>query len=209
MDNVKRVQNLSRVLNSKVLIYPDPVFEKFTEKDAIKYYKSDYLTLNGKNLNRASQDSDMRVRIGSKFCNITSLSLNQLTCKPPEEQPPAWINGVETYDEYPEVVVMVGNNLEYKIGKLSYTGPGEGQLPKPIMIGVAVGAGVLLFIVIGILILYRRKSTESSRVLKNMQEVYVKKYVNKILKVYILHTKLQFVYFLFTANGRVGIACGS
>ena len=88
MDNVKRVQNLSRVLNSKVLIYPDPVFEKFTEKDAIKYYKSDYLTLNGKNLNRASQDSDMRVRIGSKFCNITSLSLNQLTCKPPEEQPP-------------------------------------------------------------------------------------------------------------------------
>ena len=63
------------------------------------------------------------------------------------------------------------NNLEYKIGKLSYTGPGEGQLPKPIMIGVAVGAGVLLFIVIGILILYRRKSTESSRVLKNMQEV--------------------------------------
>merc|ERR1712223_1840837 len=170
MDNVKRVQNLSRVLNSKVLIYPDPVFEKFTEKDAIKYYKSDYLTLNGKNLNRASQDSDMRVRIGSKFCNITSLSLNQLTCKPPEEQPPAWINGDETYDEYPEVVVMIGNNLEYKIGKLSYTVPGEGQLPKPIMIGVAVGAGVLLFIVIGILILYRRKSTESSRVLKNMQE---------------------------------------
>ena len=196
MDNVKRVQNLSRVLNSKVLIYPDPVLEQFTEKDAIKYYKSDYLTLNGKNLNRASQDSDMRVRIGSKFCNITSLSLNQLTCKPPEEQPPgkniyiclhiyesavclliflkifsALINGVESYDEYPDVVVMIGNNLEYKIGKLSYTGPGEGQLPKPVMIGVAVGAGVLLFIVIGILILYRRKSTESSRVLKNMQEV--------------------------------------
>ena len=170
MDEVKRVQNLSRVLNSQVLIYPDPEFESFTEEGGIKYYKSDYLTLNGKNLNRASQETDMRVRIGSKYCNVTSLSLNQLTCKPPEDQPPALINGREDYDEYPEVVVMIGNNLEYKIGKLSYSFGGEGQLPKPIMIGVAVGAGVLLFIVIGILILYRRKSTESSRVLKNMQE---------------------------------------
>ena len=41
---------------------------------------------------------------------------------------------------------------------------GEGQLPKPVVIGVAIGAGLLLFLVIGILILYRRKSTESVRV---------------------------------------------
>ena len=61
----------------------------FQEPDGIKSYKSDYLTLNGKNLNRASKESDMKVRIGSKFCNVTSLSLNQLTCKPPEEQPSA------------------------------------------------------------------------------------------------------------------------
>jgi len=51
---------------------------------------------------------------------------------------------------------------------------GEGQLPKPVMIGVAVGAAVLLILVIGILILYRRKSTESNRVLKNMQEQVTK-----------------------------------
>merc|ERR1719371_95209 len=38
------------------------------------------------------------------------------------------------------------------------------------MIGVAVGGCVLLLIVIGILILYRRKSGESTRALKNMQE---------------------------------------
>ena len=89
MDNVKRVQNLSRVLKSYVHIYPDPEFEVFQELDGIKYYKSDYLTLNGKNLNLASKETDMKVRIGSKFCNVTSLSLNQLTCKPPEEQPSA------------------------------------------------------------------------------------------------------------------------
>jgi len=38
---------------------------------------------------------------------------------------------------------------------------------KPVVIGVAIGAGLLLFLVIGILILYRRKSTESVRVRKN------------------------------------------
>ena len=72
--------------------------------------------------------------------------------------------GNENYDELPEVVVLIGNNLEYRIGQLSYGGVGEGQLPKPVMIGVAVGGCVLLLIVIGILILYRRKSTESTRV---------------------------------------------
>lgn len=171
MDNVKRVQNLSNVLKSHVLIYPDPEFEPFNEPDAIKYYKSDYLTLNGKNLNRGSKESDMKVRIGSKFCNVTSLSLSQLTCKPPDDQPPNLDRqGNEDYDELPEVVVMIGPNLQYKIGKLSYGSIGDGQLPKPVMIGVAIGGCVLLLIVIGILILYRRKSTESSRVLKNMQE---------------------------------------
>lgn len=170
MDNVRRVQNLSQVLKSHVLLYPDPEFDTFDEKDGVKYYKSDYLTLNGKNLNRASKESDMIVLIGTKFCNVTSLSLNQLTCKPPDEQPPALIDGKEDYDELPDVSVRIGHNLEYKIGKLSYNLNGDGKLPKPVMIGVAVGAGVLLLIVIGILILYRRKSTESTRVLKNMQE---------------------------------------
>ena len=65
---------------------------------------------------------------------------------------------------------MIGQSLNYKIGKLSYGGQGDGQLPKPVMIGVAIGGGILLLIVIGILILYRRKSTDSARVLKNMQE---------------------------------------
>ncbi len=169
MDAVSRVQNLSKHLNSHVLLYPDPEFNKFDEDDGIKYYKSDYLTLNGRNLNRASKESDMRVRIGTRFCNVTSLSLNQLTCKPPEDQPPALINGQEDYDALPEVVVMIGENVQYRIGRLSYN-QGDGQLPKPVMIGVGVTAGILVLIVIGILILYRRKSTESSRVLKNMQE---------------------------------------
>ncbi len=63
----------------------------------------------------------MRVLIGAQICNVTSLSANQLTCKPPESQPAALINGKEDYDELPEVVVLIGDSLQYKIGKLSYS----------------------------------------------------------------------------------------
>jgi len=52
---------------------------------------------------------------------VTSLSANQLTCKPPESQPAALINGKEDYDELPDVVVLIGDSLQYKIGKLSYS----------------------------------------------------------------------------------------
>ncbi len=63
----------------------------------------------------------MRVRIGSKFCNVTSLSRTQLTCKPPEDQPPALTaEGREDEDQLPEVVVVIGESLQYRIGRLSY-----------------------------------------------------------------------------------------
>ena len=91
MDQVAGVQNLSQHLKVSrfVYFYPDPEFSKFEDPGGVKLYKSDYLTLNGKNLNRASKETDMRVRIGNKFCNVTSVSLNQLTCKPPDRQPAA------------------------------------------------------------------------------------------------------------------------
>uniref|UniRef100_A0A0K2U8T1 Plexin A [Tribolium castaneum] n=1 Tax=Lepeophtheirus salmonis TaxID=72036 RepID=A0A0K2U8T1_LEPSM len=117
MDNVDRVQNISNVLNSYFLLYPDPEFYKFDEEDGIKYYKFDYLTLNGKNLNRALKESDIKVRIGKKFCNVTSLSLNQLTCRPPETKPEPL---TDMSNDLPEVIVMIGDNLEYRIGHLSY-----------------------------------------------------------------------------------------
>lgn len=49
MDDVQSVQDLTRRPFSpfpKFLMYPNPVYYAFTEDDAIKYYKSDYLTIN-------------------------------------------------------------------------------------------------------------------------------------------------------------------
>lgn len=72
---------------------------------------------------------------------------------------------------YLQVEVGIGK-LRYVIGKLSYASPVglNGPLSKPTLIGVIAGIVVLLIIFIGFLIAYRRKSTESNRVLKNMQE---------------------------------------
>lgn len=57
MDDVASVANLSRLPGFlPFLLYPDPVYDKFD--DQVKYYKSDYLTINGVNLDRACQVID-------------------------------------------------------------------------------------------------------------------------------------------------------
>ncbi|XP_046596582.1 plexin-A4 isoform X1 [Neodiprion lecontei] len=171
MDNVTGVQNLSANGHKNFLLYPNPVYDVFEEE--VKYYKSDYLTINGQNLDRACQDSDVTVQIGNSFCNVTSLSRQQLTCRPPLHQPPALDNtGLANKQELPEVIVVVGGGLKYKIGKLSYASPTgiNGSLSRPAMYGVSAAIVILLFIFTAFLVAYRRKSTESNRVLKNMQE---------------------------------------
>lgn len=174
MDNVKGVRHLSSTKGfPKFQMFPDPSYAQFAEEGGIKYYKSDYLTINGANLDRASQESDVIVRIGAGFCNVTSLSRTQLTCRPPTEQPAALDeSGQIDRNRIPQVIVEVGDHLRYQIGMLSYDAPHghENQLSRPIVIGVICGGVILIIIVIGILIAYRRKSTESSRVLKTMQE---------------------------------------
>lgn len=57
MDDVPSVQNLSKLPGYlPFLLYPDPVYDRFDEE--VKYYKSDYLTINGANLDRACQVSE-------------------------------------------------------------------------------------------------------------------------------------------------------
>jgi len=174
MDNVTRVKDLSRQLagspSQYVYFYPDPEFTTFQDKGQVKLYKSDYLTLDGKNLNRASKEGDMRVQIGTKWCNVTSVSLNQLTCKPPDSQPAAiGKDGKIDPNVLPDVTVMIGEQLRFTVGKLDYGDSGP-KINKMIIILGSVGVGGLILFVIAVLILYRRKSGESTRALKNMQE---------------------------------------
>lgn len=113
MDNVTGVQNLSQTLKNNFQLYPNPVYHVLSEE--VKYYKSDYLTINGQYLDRACQESDVVVQIGNSFCNVTSLSIKQLTCKPPSTQPIAVDDNGMPKQELPEVIVIVGSKLRYII----------------------------------------------------------------------------------------------
>lgn len=64
----------------------------------------------------------------------------------------------------------MGEHLSYMIGRLHYDHLSVGDLPQKVMYLMIAGGCCLLVIFIIILIAYRRKSTESNRVLKNMQE---------------------------------------
>lgn len=48
------------------------------------------------------------VEIGDSLCNVTSLSRQQLTCRPPTAQPPAkGPDGRSNPNELPEVIVSI------------------------------------------------------------------------------------------------------
>lgn len=65
----------------------------------------------------------------------------------------------------------MGDNLTYKIGFLEYaSSTNVGTLSKQLIIGLSVGAVVLILILVVCLIVYRQKSNQNSRVLKSMQE---------------------------------------
>lgn len=156
MDDVKTTMNLS-TLQKPFELYPDPFYFKF---DELKYYNSEYLTINGKNLDRACKESDVEVKIGDNMCNITSLSRHQLTCRPP----------TDGHDDM-DVVVRIGENLVFPIGVLSYAQPTPfANLGKHTVIMIGVAIVIVVIFIIGLLIAYKKKTSESNRVLKNMQE---------------------------------------
>lgn len=157
MDDVIATQNLSKSQLQPFQLFPDPLYYEFSEK---KYYNNEYLTINGKNLDRACKESDVTVMIGAQICNITSLSRHQLTCKPP-------MDGIDDLN----VVVKIGQSLEFNIGVLSYAQPSflDG-IGRHALILITIAISVVIVFIIVLLVAYRKKTNESNRVLKNMQE---------------------------------------
>lgn len=134
--------------------------------------------MQGNNLEGITRDTAVKVLIGKDECEITSLSRKQLTCKLPSKQPAAEDENFEpTYDILPAVIVSIGRRLNFTLGRFSYEQSSNsflfspnGNAVKHVFILFIVGMCILFVGVVVVLILYRRKSTESSRVLKTMQE---------------------------------------
>ena len=118
-------------------------------------------THQGKDLNLALTEGDVRVMIGETPCAVTSLSSTVLTCKPPNFDE----SGIS---DRPDVYVYIGENLEFYIGQLQVE-THDTILTFPIIIGIAAGAGLLILVIVIIVTMYMRKSQESDRAVKRMQ----------------------------------------
>lgn len=171
LDNVETVKDMNKHfqdVRSTIVYVDDPNYFEFP--NYLKLYKGDTLVIEGEHLNIASDETDVNVTIGTLSCNVTSLALNQLVCTPPDKQPAATDeNGFETSKNLPLVVVRVGKTLRFPIGHLKY------EILKPYSFSntmVALGV-ICLFIsialVIMILAVYRRKSTQAEREYKRIQ----------------------------------------
>lgn len=172
MDNVESMQDLEKyfhTLRTHMVYVEDPKVFQFPNK--IKSYKGDTLVIEGENLNRASDVSDVVVTIGTRSCNITSLTMLQLVCTPPEMQPANTDeNGFDVRDvNLPLVVVKIGKNLRFPIGYLHYELIRNYNFPPEAIAGITVGTFFLVFIFMIVLVIYRRRSTKAEREYKRIQ----------------------------------------
>lgn len=171
LDNVEAVKDMSKHfqdVRSTIVYVDDPNYFEFP--NYLKSYKGDTLVIEGEHLNIASDETDVNVTIGTLPCNVTSLALNQLVCTPPDKQPASTDeNGFETSQNLPLVVVRVGKTLRFPIGHLKY------EILKPYSFSnTMVAMGILLLfisiaLIIMILFVYRRKSTQAEREYKRIQ----------------------------------------
>lgn len=186
MDDVRSVQDLSKRTNSpfeKFLMYKEPEVFLFHEEDNIRYLKSERLDINGRYFNGLLNSDNIYIQIGTATCNVTSIEPNRISCRPPPTQPKPLASAAslsyganypynKNLPNLPEVIVSFGGNHNITLGLLSYELP-SGQIsdiPKPLLYLILFSSLVLIVIVIIILIAYKRKSNESSRVLKTIQE---------------------------------------
>uniref|UniRef100_T1GDX4 Sema domain-containing protein n=1 Tax=Megaselia scalaris TaxID=36166 RepID=T1GDX4_MEGSC len=171
LDNVETVKDMSKHfqdVRSTIVYVDDPNYFEFP--NYLKLYKGDTLVIEGEHLNIASDETDVNVTIGTLPCNVTSLAMNQLVCTPPEKQPSATDeNGVETSNNLPLVVVRVGRSLRFPIGYLKYDLLKTYSLSNAMLALGICSLFVFIALVIMILFVYRRKSTQAEREYKRIQ----------------------------------------
>ena len=89
MDDVQSVRELEQFypsIASNLVYVSDPKVFAFDDS-GVKLYKGESLVIEGENLRLASSEQEVNVTIGTRICNITSLSMTQLVCLPPDLQP--------------------------------------------------------------------------------------------------------------------------
>ncbi|XP_066473984.1 plexin-B3 isoform X2 [Tiliqua scincoides] len=116
------------------------------------------LDIEGEGLNLGISKGEVRVIIGNGACTVQTLTLTHLYCEPPP-QPPKPLNASSVL---PEFIVQMGN-LRLDLGRVRYDTEPPSRFPPEAQIGLGVGAAVLAFVVLLLILMYRRKSKQALR----------------------------------------------
>ncbi|XP_042306974.1 plexin-B3 isoform X2 [Sceloporus undulatus] len=116
------------------------------------------LDIEGEGLNLGISKNEVRVLIGNSACIIKTLTPTNLYCEPPL-QPPQPLNASSLL---PEFMVQMGN-LRLDLGRVRYDTEPPSRFPPEAQIGLGVGAAVLAFVVLLLILMYRRKSKQALR----------------------------------------------
>ncbi|XP_070559697.1 plexin-A2-like [Ptychodera flava] len=139
--------------------YPDPSYTEF--EDGVKVYSSrakEPLVIHGENLNLASDEHDVMVKIGDASYQVTSLARNLLTCSPPER--PKGYN-----EEKGLEVTIYHGNINVTIGILKFASMGT----SGVIIGLAaVATGCIVITVIAV-ILWKFNVRKSKKAVKQAE----------------------------------------
>lgn len=151
LDNVTAYLFMHR---NSLTFLENPTYDNFT--NFVKVYNGDALVIEGRYLNSASDQNDVKVTIGKEYCNVTSLTSTQLLCQPPSQQPPP---GNEDGD-LPEVAVHVGHSLRYSLGFVRYNNGEEELISSEVIGAISAITAVLVAVGIVILIVLKHKSSQ-------------------------------------------------
>ena len=66
-----------------------------------------WIMFQGKNMNLAATEKEVRVFVGQSHCNVTSLTSDAMYCVPPSEQPLLSNEGKQHPDGIPRVFVCM------------------------------------------------------------------------------------------------------
>lgn len=122
---------------------------------------------------------EVYVTIGDELCNVTSVSTNQITCRPALRTEKGDLSETKSQQQSsPMPVVVHIGHLALLAGFMEYTSEIDGSkqssyqdiLVSPdVITGVAVGAALFLFLGVVVLVLFRRRSTRAEREYKRIQ----------------------------------------
>uniref|UniRef100_UPI00398E8898 plexin-B2-like n=1 Tax=Pristiophorus japonicus TaxID=55135 RepID=UPI00398E8898 len=140
----------------------DPHFEYFT--DGVFVLKQPPIFIKGTGLNDAMTAEEVKAYVGAEECKVTTLSVKDFVCTPPEKQPAPKRVKRDANDDLPEFVVKMGYR-EYLLGKVKYDTPA--QLPLGVILPLVL---IPMVLIIGVSIYcYRRKSQQAEREYKKIQ----------------------------------------